>query len=322
MMIHDDNNDNENDDDNDNDYGDGIGGIWYTNRSIYFQLLILFVYICKFNALTIDYIDNNNNNHYDNNDNMINVWKHSTHCSWHSSGGINDQIIQKVNLSCSKGYLQWIDPIGGMQVRFLIKNLNSEKICLRIRFLLPIYKILYYILDENRHQLINVMEEFQKCMKTELLDVIIFIEISKIHNWKQRIAGFQYEILPELLINNERNKCDICSNNNIINAFCNNADFVFEGYQSDANNKRILIDKILRMPMHYHQIIEKRNNQSILKAPVIGCLYEKDENKTSRIYIAKMKFDAVHIICSPTISHYAQIVQEQSENAPCQLTTL
>ncbi|VDM12485.1 unnamed protein product [Wuchereria bancrofti] len=95
---------------------------------------------------------------------------------------------------------------------------------------------------------------------------------------------------------------------------------IFEGYQNNANDKRILIDKILRMPMHYHQIIEKRNNQSILKAPVIGCLYEKDENKTSRIYIAKMKFDTVHIICSPTVSHYAQIAQEHSKNAPCQLT--
>ncbi|EJW70918.1 hypothetical protein WUBG_18177, partial [Wuchereria bancrofti] len=43
-------------------------------------------------------------------------------------GGINDQIIQKVNLSCSKGYLQWIDPIGGMQVRFLMKYSNEKKI--------------------------------------------------------------------------------------------------------------------------------------------------------------------------------------------------
>ncbi|VDN84710.1 unnamed protein product [Brugia pahangi] len=34
-----------------------------------------------------------------------------------NSGGINDQIIQKVNLSCSKGHLQWIDPIGGMQMK-------------------------------------------------------------------------------------------------------------------------------------------------------------------------------------------------------------
>ncbi|VDK74812.1 unnamed protein product [Onchocerca ochengi] len=127
--------------------------------------------------------------------------------------------------------------------------------------------------------------------------------------WKQRIAGFRYKILPESLISNKKTSCGICSNIDIMNAFCNYADFVFEGHQNNAND-HILVDKILRRPLHHHQIVEKRT-------PILGCLYEKDE--ISRIYIAKMEFDTVHIICSPTISHYEQIAQEQSEDAPCQL---
>ncbi|VDO64836.1 unnamed protein product, partial [Onchocerca flexuosa] len=84
---------------------------------------------------------------------------------------------------------------------------------------------------------------------------------------------------------------------------------VFEGHQNNAND-HILVDKILRRPLHHHQIVERRT-------PILGCLNEKDE--ISRIYIAKMEFDTVHIICSPTTSHYIQIAQEQSEDAPCQL---
>ncbi|EFO14823.2 hypothetical protein LOAG_13692 [Loa loa] len=285
-------------------HDDDNSDVWCCNRSIYhLQLFMLILYICKFNALTIDDI---------NNEDIMNKWGHRTHCSWHSSGGIDDKIIQKVNLSCSSGYVQWNDPIGGMHVRFLMKDTNDERICLRIRFI-PSYKISYYISDGNNHHLLNAMKEFQKCMNVKI-DILIFIETYKMQIWKQRAAGFRYEILPETLIVNEKTQCDICSNIDIINAFCNNADF---GHQSNAND-RILIDKILRKPLHHHQIVERKSNESILKAPITGCLYKKNEI-SHRIYIAKMEFDTVHIICSPTISHYAQIAHEQSENAPCQL---
>ncbi|KAL3995223.1 hypothetical protein ACH3XW_24935 [Acanthocheilonema viteae] len=244
---------------------------------------------------------------------MMNGWKRSTHCSWHSSGGIDDKIIQKVNLSCSSGYFQWNDPIGGMHVRFLMKDTNEKRICLRIRFM-PAYKVLYYISNGSNHRLLNAAKEFQKCMNIEI-DILLFIETYKIRIWKQRTAGFRYEILPESLIANEKTSCDICSSIDIMNAFCSYADFVFEGHQNNGND-HILIDKILRRPLHYHQIVERRNNQSILKAPVIGC---SDKDEISRIYIAKMEFNVVHIICSPTISQYIQIAREQSENVPCQL---
>ncbi|KAM3718701.1 Meteorin-like protein [Dirofilaria immitis] len=203
------------------------------------------------------------------------------------SGGSDDKIIQKLNLSCKSGYLQWDDPIGGMHVRFLMKNTNKERICLRIHFM-PVYKISYHISDGNNHYLLNVTKEFQKCMNISI-DITLFIEAYKMQIWKQRIAAFRYQILPESsLISNEKISCDNCSSIDIMNAFCNYADFVFEGHQSNAND-HILIDKILRRPLHHHQIIEKRNNQSILKAPVFGCLYKKDE--INRIYIAKMEFD-------------------------------
>uniref|UniRef100_A0A8R1U2Q8 Uncharacterized protein n=2 Tax=Onchocerca TaxID=6281 RepID=A0A8R1U2Q8_ONCVO len=272
--------------------------VWYNNRSIHHQLLLLFLYICKFIASTIDDL---------NNDDMINEWKHSTHCTWHSSGGSDHKIIQKVNLSCSSGYLKWNDPIGGMHVRFLMKNRNGERICLRIRFM-PAHKISYHISDKSTHRLLNAAKLFQKCVNDNI-DILLFIETYKMQIWKQRIAGFRYKILPESLISNKKTSCGICSNIDIMNAFCNYADFVFEGHQNNAND-HILVDKILRRPLHHHQIVEKRT-------PILGCLYEKDE--ISRIYIAKMEFDTVHIICSPTISHYEQIAQEQSEDAPCQL---
>lgn len=55
--------------------GGGGGDVWFwygsRSSSIHLQLLMLFLYICKFNALiTIDEINND--------------WKHSTHCSWYS----------------------------------------------------------------------------------------------------------------------------------------------------------------------------------------------------------------------------------------------
>ncbi|CAG9536552.1 unnamed protein product [Cercopithifilaria johnstoni] len=289
-MIHDDDNDDDGDD------------IWYGNRSLHLQLLMLFLYMCKFNALTIDDINNND---------MMNEWKYNTHCSWHSSGGIDDKMIQKVNLSCSSGYFQWNDPIGGMHIRFLMKDLSGKRTCLRIRFI-PAHKILYHISDGSNRRLLNVAKEFQKCMNIKI-DILLFIETYKMRIWKKRIAGFRYEILPESLIANEKSSCSICSTIDIMNAFCNYADF---GHQNNAND-HILIDKILRRPLHYQQIIERTNNQSILKAPAIGCLDKKDQ--ISRIYISKMEFDVVHIICSPTIPHYVQIAREQSENAPCQL---
>ncbi|VBB30516.1 unnamed protein product [Acanthocheilonema viteae] len=140
---------------------------------------------------------------------------------------------------------------------------------------MPAYKVLYYISNGSNHRLLNAAKEFQKCMNIEI-DILLFIETYKIRIWKQRTAGFRYEILPESLIANEKTSCDICSSIDIMNAFCSYADF----------------------------------------APVIGC---SDKDEISRIYIAKMEFNVVHIICSPTISQYIQIAREQSENVPCQL---
>ncbi|VDO37554.1 unnamed protein product [Onchocerca flexuosa] len=192
-------------------------GVWYSNRSIHHRLLMLSLYICKFIASTIG--DNSNDGMI----NMINGWKHSTHCTWHSSGGIDHKIIQKVNLSCSSGYLKWNDPIGGMHVRFLMKNRNGERICLRIR-LVPAHKISYHILDKSNHRLLNAAELFQKCMNNDI-DELLFIETYKTQIWKQRTAGFRYKILPESLISNEKTSCGICSSIDIMNAFCNYADF-------------------------------------------------------------------------------------------------
>lgn len=69
--------------------------------------------------------------------------------------------------------------------------------------------------------MLNVADEFEKCMNFKL-DVLIIIEIHKMKIWKQQVAGFRYEILPE---SQKLLTCEYCKINNIIDAFCNNADF-------------------------------------------------------------------------------------------------
>lgn len=57
------------------------------------------------------------------------------------------------------------------------------------------------------------------------IDILLFIETYKMKLWKERIAAFRYEILPESLIANEKTLCGVCSSIDIINVFCNYADF-------------------------------------------------------------------------------------------------
>uniref|UniRef100_A0A915PW31 Uncharacterized protein n=1 Tax=Setaria digitata TaxID=48799 RepID=A0A915PW31_9BILA len=110
-----------------------------------------------------------------------------------------------------------------MHVRFLMSNMNDERICLQIHFI-PAVKVFYHILDGNSSRLVNAASLFQKCMNNKV-NMTLFIESHSMQIWKQRFAGFRYEILPEWLITDKKS-CSTCSSIDIINAFCNYADFV------------------------------------------------------------------------------------------------
>ncbi|VDM92603.1 unnamed protein product, partial [Litomosoides sigmodontis] len=164
-----------------------------------------------------------------------------------------------------------------MHIRFLMNDANGERICLRIHFI-QAFKVFYHISNGSKHdRLLNVAKEFQKCANMQI-DVILFIEAYRMKIWKERIAGFRYEILPQSLITTtaspttpiagaaeEGTSCSICSDTDIVNAFCNIADFVFTGHQSNnGDENQIVVDKILRRPLRHHQLIQRRNSQNIL----------------------------------------------------------
>lgn len=56
------------------------------------------------------------------------------------------------------------------------------------------------------------------------LDISIFLESRYKQIGERRTAGFQYEIVPEIMANEER-KCSDCTTSDIMNAFCGLADF-------------------------------------------------------------------------------------------------
>uniref|UniRef100_A0A915ANS1 Uncharacterized protein n=1 Tax=Parascaris univalens TaxID=6257 RepID=A0A915ANS1_PARUN len=242
-------------------------------------------------------------------------------CRERINGVPGDESIRVVRLSCDRGSVVWRQPIGAIHVRIDVGDSEVRQVCLR---LLPEHSpfVSIRLVEKNSLTPLALHHDEVRCIGKNKLDnkVSIFLQSSNPEPWKAaHIAGFNYEVTTKKRSKRAALDCKMCNSEEIMQSYCS-ADFIFEGniVGIAANNsiekRRVIINKFIRRPMLYAEILQKEMNGR-LAALVDGCFSSEDE----RLFIAQTRLDGVHVLCSLSIEVFKRFAHENEDNAPCQL---